>query len=149
MNALLDLVNSMQEMVEEAKLIPLTIDKCVVDKDQLLFLINETIRCLPEELDAAKDLVANREQFLEETQKQAENIIVEANKKANLILREQEIMKQAEIEARDIVLNAKTKSAEIKKLSTDYCNDSLLRAEENLAVLLEEVKSTRRKFNVK
>ncbi|MFI3114706.1 MAG: hypothetical protein R3Y12_01020 [Clostridia bacterium] len=148
MNALQDLVNSMQEMVEEAKIIPLSVDKCIIDKDQLLFLINETIRCLPEELDEAKRIVDNGEQFMLEAQKRAESIIVEANKKASLILREQEIVKQAEAEARDIVLNAKTKSAEIKKLATNYCNDSLLRAEENLAVLLEEVKTTRRKFNV-
>ncbi|MFI3226818.1 MAG: hypothetical protein R3Y09_05315 [Clostridia bacterium] len=146
---LLDLVRSMHEIVEDAKSVPLTVDKCIVDREKLLYLINETIRCLPDELENARDIVASRDQVIADAKTQAESIVANANKKVSFMVNEQEVVLAAEAQAREILLNAKTKSAEIKKLSTDYCNDSLLRTEEGLAAILEDVKNTRKKFNVK
>ena len=70
-----DLINSMQEIVEEAKSVPLMADRCIVDREKLLFLINETIRCLPEDLDMARDIVERRNNIISEAKSQSENII--------------------------------------------------------------------------
>lgn len=145
---LIDLMRNMKTMVEVAKNVPLTIDKCAIERDQMLKLIEQAINCLPDDIETAKDIVATRDQILEEAHQKADTLVQNATKKVALLINEQEITAAAELQAREILLNAKTKSAEIKKLSTVYCNDSLLRTEENLAVILEEVRNTRKKFNV-
>lgn len=146
---ILDLANTIKETIEEAKAVPLTVDKCFIEREQLLYLIDEVIKNLPDEIEKSKEIMKNSDKILSDATKEAEKIIDKATKKAEVLVSEREIKVTAEAQAKEILLNAKTKSAEIKKLSSDYCNDSLQKTEESLAVILEEVKNTRKKFSVK
>lgn len=144
-----DLIHSLQEMVEDAKPVPLGGDKCIVDREKMLYIINETIRFLPEDLEIARDIVAKRNTIINEAKEQSDDMIKKAQFQVQKMVSEQEIVFEATAEAREILLNAKTKSAEMKKVATDYCADALQRTEEGIASIFEDVKSTRRKFNSK
>ena len=147
MSAMLqDLVHSLYEIIEDAKSIPLSSDKCIIDRDKVLYLINETIRCMPEDLNMARDIVDRRNHILSEAKAQAEAVLKNAEKEAAKLISEENITTQAQKEAREILLSAQTKSGELRKISSDFCDDSLKRAEEGVALILEEVKTTRRRF---
>lgn len=146
-NMLLDLALTIKEIVENAKSVPLTTDKCMVDREPILEHINKILSCIPDEINQATDIVKTKEQILNDAQFKADDIVNSAKKKALFLMNEQEVLKNAEKEAKEILLNAKTKSAEIKKLSTNYCGDSLQRTEESIASILEDVKNIRQKFN--
>lgn len=141
-----DLINSLYEMIEDAKAIPLSSEKCIVDREKMRYLIEEIMRCLPEDIKSAQEIMDKRNHLIAEAKSQAEAVLNNAENSARKMVSQQEVVIQAQRDAKEIVLNAQTKSGEIKKVSTDFCDDSLRRAEEGIALILEDVKNTRRKF---
>lgn len=148
MSALLpDLLYTMREIIEEATSVPLSAGKCFIDREKALHIIMEAIECMPEQIHVARGVADRKDQIITEAQSTAEKIIEKAKKEALIIVSDQSIVKESEQQAREIYITSQTKSAEVKKLTTDFCEERLLRAEESLAVILEEVKSTRKRFN--
>ena len=55
-----ELINSMYDMVQDAKGIPLAGEKCIIERDHMLDLLDELRATLPGDLQAAQDIVAKR-----------------------------------------------------------------------------------------
>ena len=120
-----ELINRMYDMVQDAKGIPLAGEKCILERDQMLDLLDELRSTLPNDLQAAQDIVAKRNDLLaSETE-----IVVAARKKAK------EVQGNAEIQAR-----------ELRRVANEYCEDTLKRTEEAVALSLDEVRKARQRF---
>lgn len=141
-----DLLESLYEMVEEAKSVPLSADKCIVSRNDVLYLIDDALKRMPHDLANAKDIVSKKESIINEAKAQAEAIVANASKQAGTLVDKEAVVLEAEAKAREIVQNAQTKSVEIKKTVSEYCVSSLLETEEKVAVILEELKTTRQNF---
>lgn len=140
------LLESLQQIISEAKSVSLFGDKCVVEREGMQYIVDKILVCIPKDIKEAKEILEKRNFIIDEAKAQADSIIKNAEANAKKLIAKEEIIAQAQQEAKEILLNAQTKSGEIKKISTDFCDDSLKRAEEGLAVVLEEIKVTRRKF---
>ena len=79
------LLETMEDIIERSKAVPFT-DKGVVDKEELLELIREIRLKLPDDLKQAKWVKEERTRIMQEAQKEADEIVKEAEKRIISIL---------------------------------------------------------------
>ena len=76
---ILELVEMLYNMISEAWGVPLGNDKCLVDRDKALDLIEEIKNQLPAEIAEARRLVARRDEFIQNAKR--EYLAEDASKK--------------------------------------------------------------------
>ena len=106
--------------------------RCLLDKDELLELIQEIKLKLPTDLEQAKWIKAERENIISDAKKEAEEIIKTANDKLIALIDENEITKQAAEKANSIVERANADARTTKNESYQYA-DRLLENVETVA----------------
>ena len=139
MATLEELINSMYDMVQDAKGIPLAGEKCIVERDHMLDLLDELRAALPTELQAAQDIVAKRSEMLASGKREAEE-------DARQMVSETEIVVAARRKAKEVQGNAEIQARELRRVANEYCEDTLKRTEEAVALSLEEVRKARQRF---
>ena len=77
-----ELLDMLFEMIDEAKNAPLSSDKCVIERDRALDLIDDIRSQFPMELSEAKKMMANRAEIIASTKREAEAIRKAAEDKA-------------------------------------------------------------------
>ncbi len=127
------LLETLEEILENSKGIPFT-EKSVVNKEELLEIIKEIRLKLPDELKQAKWVKEERKRILEEAQKEADDIVKEAENRIISMIDEHEITRKAYEQKAQIIETANEMSREISKGTKDYA-DSIL---ESIEVALED-----------
>ena len=101
-----ELINRMYDMVQDAKGIPLAGEKCILERDQMLDLLDELRSTLPNDLQAAQDIVAKRNDLLASGKREAEAIRRKAEEDARQMVSETEIVVAARKKAKEVQGNA-------------------------------------------
>jgi len=141
-----ELLDMLFEMIDEAKSVPLASDKCMVERDKALDLIDEIRGQFPMELAEAKKLLAARNDYLASAKREGDLIIQQAEEKAKQLLAEDELLAQAKQRGAEMVRQAEERSRELKKAANVYCEDALRRTEEAVAEAYDEIKKSRTRF---
>ncbi len=141
-----EIVNSLYNMVQDAWAMPLGGEKCVIERDRALDLLDELRTTLPSELRMAKDIVDKRNDLVAAGKREAEAIRKQAEETARIQVSEAEIVQAARRKAKEILGNAEIQARELRRVANEYCEDTLKRAEEAVALSLEEVKNARARF---
>ena len=141
-----ELLDMLFEMVDEAKNVPLSADKCMVERDKVLDLIDEIRSGFPMELAEAKKLLAARNDYLASAKREGDLIIQQAEEKAKQMLAEDELMAQAKQRGTEMVRQAEERSRELKQAANAYCEDAMRRTEEAVAEAYDELKKARARF---
>jgi len=142
-----ELLLELQDMVNSAKQVPFTSDKKVIISSERVYdIVDEIEDNLPSEIRQAKDVVADREQILNEARRNGDEIIRQAEERRKVMVSQSEIVKAAEAQAKEILANAKKKSMEMQKATNEYVDDIMRKTEETLAAQISEVKKTRQSF---
>lgn len=145
-NEVMALIDELYSMISEAWGVPLGNDKCIVERDKVLNMIEDIKAQLPVELSEAKRLVSARDEFIGNAKKEAESIRRTAEEKARALVDEQEIVRIARARSSELMANAESKSKELRRVASDYVDDILRRSEESLAAALSEVRGSRSQF---
>lgn len=141
-----ELLDELEEILQEAWNLPLTGGKGFVDINKIKDLTNEVRNALPNELEQAKAIVADRGKIITTAKDEAESIIRVAEEKAKLLVEKEEIVMKAKVHAEDILLEAKTSSRNIKKAANDYVDDIMRRTDEFLNSNLSELRKARQEL---
>lgn len=141
-----DIISALYDMVQDARAVPLANDKCIVERDKVLDLLDEIIAQLPVELKQARTIVESRNELIGQARREAENAIRQAQEKADQMVTEEAIYQEAKRQCQEMVLQTQTRMAELRKASNDYMEDALRRTEEAIAISLDDVRDTRAKF---
>ena len=141
-----ELLNMLYEMIDEAKNAPLSSDKCVLERDKALDLLDEVRGQFPMELSEAKKLLNARSEYIASAKREADLIRKQAEDQAKHILAQDEILAQAKQRGNDIIRQAEERSRELKKAANDYCEDALRRTEEAVSEAYDEIKKSRSRF---
>ncbi|MDI6692972.1 MAG: ATPase [Anaerosomatales bacterium] len=139
---ILALIDRIEEILEEGRNVPLS-TKRMVDPEKIYEIIDEIRANFPDELKQARWIVKERQEMLEEAEKEANRILEEARERAAAIASEQEIVKLAEQQAAEILDNARAKEREIRLGAEDYADEMLANLEVNLSKLLTAVQRGR------
>lgn len=127
----LELINELEDLIDKGVPVPFT-GRCLLDKDELLELMQEIKLKLPTDLEQAKWIKAERENIINDAKKEAEEIIKTANDKLIALIDENEITKQAAEKANSIMERANADAKTTKNESYQYA-DRLLENVETVA----------------
>ena len=141
-----ELLDMLFEMIDEAKNAPLSSEKCVIDRDQALDLIDDIRNQFPVELTEARKMMARRAEMEAESKRKAEAIVKSAEDRARQLLAEDSLALQARQRANDMMRQAEERSRELKRSANEYCEDALRRTEEAVAEAYDEIKKSRARF---
>ena len=141
-----DIIGALYDMVQDARSMPLAADKCILERDKVLDMLDEIIAQLPIELKQSRTIVESRNELIGQARREAENLIRQAQEQANKMIAEETIYQEAKRQCQEMVLQTKTRMAELRRASNDYMDDALRRTEEAVAMSLEDVRDTRAKF---
>ena len=140
------IISALYDMVQDARGLPLGADKCIVERDKVLDMLDEIIGQLPVELKQARTIVESRNELIGQARREAEGLIRQAQEKAAQLVTEEAIYVEAKRQCQEMVLQTQTRMSELRKASNDYMDDALRRTEEAIAMSLEDVRDTRTKF---
>ena len=140
------IISALYDMIQDARGLPLGADKCIVERDQVLDMLDEIIAQLPVELKQARTIVESRNELIGQARREAENVIRQAQEKAAELVAEEAIYKEAKRQCQEMVLQTQSRMADLRKASNDYMDDALRRTEEAIVMSLEDVRNTREKF---
>ena len=138
-----ELLDMLFDMIEEAKSVPLSADKCMVDRSEALDRIDEIRSAFPMELAEARKLLAARNDYLASAKREGDLIIQQAEEKAKQMLAEDEILARAKQRS---VKQAETMTRELKQAANAYCEDALRRTEEAVSEAYDEIKKSHARF---
>lgn len=138
-----EILEMMDETLDKAIQVPLSGRKSMIDVEKMRELVDEIRLNLPTEVKQAKMLVSDRKQIINDAKLEADTIIKKAEEKAAALLSHQEITRQAQHKANEIMSTAQQKSKELRIKTNDYVDDMLGRVEELLSHDLVDVKKAR------
>ncbi len=145
-NSVQELIDMLYNMVTDAWGIPLGAEKCVIERDKVLDLLDEIKAQLPAELAEARRLVAARTEYINNARHEAESIRKVAEDRARQMVSSEEIVKSAKTMANDLMSTAESKSNELRRVANVYTDDILRRTEEAISAALNEVHQSRARF---
>ncbi len=141
-----DIISALYDMVQDARALPLGADKCILERDKVLDMLDEIIAQLPVELKQSRTIVESRNELIGQARREAETLIRQAQEQANKMIAEETIYQEAKRQCQEMVQQTKNRMAELRRASNDYMDDALRRTEEAVAMSLEDVRDTRAKF---
>ena len=142
---LFTLLETLEEMLEASKSIPFS-NKGIIDKEEMLEIIKEIRLKLPDELKQAKWVKEERQRILVEAQKEADDIVKEAENRIISMIDEHEITRKAYVQKAEIIETANEMSREISKGTKDYADSILQNIEAALQNALETIQNNRKEL---
>ena len=93
-------------------------------------MIDDVKAELPVEIKRAKDLVANRNDYIASAKREADSLRQQAEDYAKRLVNEDAIVREAEKKADEILSDAEEQCRMLKAAASEYCEDTLRRMEE-------------------
>jgi len=141
-----ELLEMLHAMITEAWGLPLGAEKCVIERDKALDLLDEIRAQFPTEIAEAKRLLDARADFIANAKREAEAVRKTAEERARQLIDEQEVIKMSKAKSNEMLQYAESTSTELRRVANEYVDDAMQRTEEALASALEEIKQSRMKF---
>ncbi len=130
----LDLLDELEDIVDTAPNVPLT-GKIMVESSEVLEIVDDIRKSLPEDVKQAKWLKDEKERILAEAKEEYEKIIVEAKKQAGFLVDNNDITLKAKKRA-DSISDAADDYSRVLKLKTyDYLDDMLYKMQDRVDTL--------------
>ena len=134
----LELLDELEDIIDKGASVPFS-GRCILERDELLDVLQELKLKLPEDLKQAKWIKEERQRILQEAQAEADEIIKTVEKKAVSMVDENDITKQAIAQGKQIVERANAEAQAIADSAYNY-SDNLLETVEK--VVLGSMKET-------
>ena len=141
-----DIIGALYDMVQDARSMPLSADKCILERDKVLDMLDEIIAQLPGELKQARTIVESRNELVSQARREADGVIREAQEKASLLVTKEAIYEEAKKRSEELVSQTQNRINQLRKAATEYMDASLRETEEVISNALNEVRDTRMKF---
>ncbi len=139
-----DLILELQDMVNDAKAVPLSKErKVIISGDRIFDILDEIEDNLPAEISYAKNVVADRDAIIAEAKRNADEIVRAAEERRRIMVSESEITRAAEQKAKDIIADAKKKSSDMHKAANAYVEDIMRRTDESITSYAQEIRKAR------
>lgn len=140
------LIDMLYEQIEDAKSPALKPNMSMVDRDELLDLLDELRAQMPIEIKRAQELLAAREKFVEDAKRDVERMMRQAELEAKTKVSESEVLAAAKQKSEAIVSSAEERARRLYQVANEYAEDALSRTEEAIQMALDEVKQSRTRF---
>lgn len=141
-----DIIGALYDMVQDARSMPLAADKCILERDRVLDMLDEIIAMLPGEIKQSRTIVESRNELISQARHEAEVIVREAEERAKQMITKEAIYAEAKKRSEELVGQTQDRINQLRQAANAYMDESLRQTEEVVAKALEEVRDTRMKF---
>ena len=122
------LLRQVADLVGNARPMPLSAS-VMINRDEVLELVEEAADRLPEELRQARWLLRERDEFLVKVQRQGDDILDQARVQAERMVQRTEVVRAAQHTARRTVEEAEAEARRLRHEAEDYCDQKLAQFE--------------------
>jgi len=122
------ILHQLLDVVGNARPMPLS-SSVMINRDEVLEIIEAGLTRLPEELRAARWLLREREEFLAKVQREGDDILDAARGRAERMVQRAEVVRAAQHTARRLVEEAEAESRRLRHEAEDYCDHKLAQFE--------------------
>jgi vacuolar-type H+-ATPase subunit H len=137
-----ELLGKLEEIVNEGLAVPFS-DKVLVDREKVLQIVDSIRSILPEEIKQANWIKEERNRILIEAQKEAELMLKETEEHIKNMVEASEVTRRAYIQGEEIIENAKKNAREIRVGTKEYADNLLAELEEQLHKYIELIVKNR------
>ena len=130
----LDLLEEIVEICDTSAGVPLT-NKIMVDKAELVEIVGDIRKALPDEIQQAQFIKDERERILGDAQTEYATIIRDAEARAELLIDQNEITEKSKQRARELEDNASAGAKQLKMSTYDYIDKVLYDFQEKMEEL--------------
>jgi F0F1-type ATP synthase membrane subunit b/b' len=129
-------LTQLEEMVRDAKSMPLS-SSALLNRDEVLDLIEDLKASLPDEIKQARWVVKDREELLAKARRDAEGMVEQARAEQLRLASHEAVMQRAKEEAERIVQEADDDARRLRLEAEDYVDAKLAQLEGTLQKILE------------
>ena len=90
-----DIIGALYDMVQDARSMPQAADKCILEREKVLDMLDEIIAQLPAELKQSRTIVESRNELIGQARREAEGIFRDAQEKAKQLVTKEAIYEEA------------------------------------------------------
>lgn len=139
------LIDQIEDIIESGTGVPFS-SKVLVDAEEILSLIQDIRVNLPDEIKQAQCIKEERKKILIEAQKEAEAIAKEAEDYIKKMVDENEITKNAYLQAEEILKRAQENAREIRLGTNEYADSILYKLQKQLSELQNTIENNRKEL---
>ena len=136
-----------RDQIETARSVPMSAS-VMVNRDELLVLVDDAIAGLPEEIRQARWLLKEREEFLAKARREAEDIIDAGRAQAERMVERTEVVRDARRVSQQVVDDANAEARALKHEAEDYIDQKLAAFEVILDRTMQAVQRGRERLQV-
>jgi cell division septum initiation protein DivIVA len=118
------LLRRLLDVVATARPVPLS-TSAMVNKDELIALVEEALHAFPKEVRESRWLLKERDAYLDKARKEAEDILAASTARAARMIVRSELVRAAEARARHVVDVAEAEARRMRLEVEDYCDQKL------------------------
>ncbi len=111
-------------IIEQARPMPLSTSS-MINKDEVLELLQQAVDSMPDELRAARWLLKEREEFLAKVRREGDDILEQSQTQAGRMVERTEVVRAAEKRARQIIASAEADASRMRLETEDFCDQKL------------------------
>jgi len=145
-NDIIELLDILYGMVTEAWSVPLGNDKCIIEREKAIEIINEIKNSLPTAIAEAQRLVSARDEFIGNAKREAEALRKNAEEQAHQMIEEQEVVRVARARSSEMIAAADAKSKELRRVATEYVDDLMRQTEQSMSEALNTIRGAHESF---
>jgi cell division septum initiation protein DivIVA len=120
----------------------------MINRDEVLELVEEAVNRLPEELRRARWLLRERQEFLDKVQREGDEILEAARVRAERMVQRTEVVRAAQTAARRLVDEAEAQARRLRHEAEDFCDQKLAQFEIVLDRTVKTVQAGRARLQV-
>ena len=145
-NDIIELLDILYGMVTEAWSVPLGNDKCIIEREKAIEIINEIKNSLPTAIAEAQRLVSARDEFIGNAKREAEALRKNAEEQAHQMIEEQEVVRVARARSSEMIAAADAKSKELRRVASEYVDDLMRQTEQSMSEALNTIRGAHESF---
>jgi hypothetical protein len=134
-------IGQLEEMVRDAKSMPLS-SSALLNRDEVLELIEQMKESLPDEIKQARWIVKDREELLAKARRDAEAMVEQARDEQLRLASHEAVVQRANEESERIQQEAADDARRLRLEAEDYVDAKLAQLESALQRILEDVMGT-------
>jgi cell division septum initiation protein DivIVA len=141
-----ELVDQLLRHVREARAMPMSAS-CVVNRSEVVELLEQIQRRLPEQLSQASALLQDREGVVAQGRVEAEELLEQARQQQKALVGQTEVHKAAKAEAEALLAAAREESEAMRLEVEDYVDSKLANFEVVISKTLDAVQKGRARLH--
>ena len=119
-----ELITALYDLIQDAKALPLGADKCIVERDRVLDMLDEISAQMPGEIKQARTIVLSREEIVSQARREAETILRNARTEANALVEKEAIYQESKRRCEEMVKQTQGRIEDLKRVSNAYIDNS-------------------------